>query len=180
MSQLITTSSVDKETAQVSDDCGGFNSAILPLRHSRPQRKKDPHKYALGPTARRCLRERMTSELQEVIRFFCLDLGCQHAHDESYLAMGGLDICAIVGTQCDNSCSTCMKRWHKIFLPVYHSSVEAFLEFLMQTGKFPQQIDYKSLISNLLATSAFGRRQCLIGHQVESRECTWTHCSSCS
>jgi hypothetical protein len=63
-----------------------------PSKIGRPQNCKEQNKYALGTMARRSLRQRTTSELQDVIRFFCLDRGCQHARGESYLAFGGLDL----------------------------------------------------------------------------------------
>jgi hypothetical protein len=51
MSKLIMTSQVDEDTAPVSDDVEGFNSAISPSRHRRPQQNNEKKKYALGPTA---------------------------------------------------------------------------------------------------------------------------------
>ena len=42
-----------------------------------------------------------------------------------------------------------------MFLPVYWSSVELFIEFLMQSGQFPHTVDHKSPISTLLALSTF-------------------------
>ena len=57
-----------------------------------------------------------------------------------YLAKGCLDISEPVSTRCGTSCSICTKRWHEILLPVYRSSVESFLEFLLETGKFPVEI----------------------------------------
>ncbi len=47
------------------------------------------------------------------------------------------------------SCSICTKKWHKKFLPVYQSSVIAFLR------KLPPDVDYKETILSLLAGSAF-------------------------
>ena len=99
MSQLIMSSQVAEDTAAISDDVDGFNSAISPSRHGQQRQQPDENKkYTLGPTARRSLRKRTTSELQDVIRFFCLDKGCQHARGESYLAMGGLDLGNIICT----------------------------------------------------------------------------------
>jgi hypothetical protein len=95
------------------------------------------------------------SELQDGIRFFCLDRGCQHARGESYLATGGLNISNIICTPCVNSCSICTRKWHDMFLPVYWSSVELFIKFLMQSGQFPHAIDPKSPVSTLLASSTF-------------------------
>ncbi len=42
-----------------------------------------------------------------------------------------------------------------MFLLVYRSSVELFIEFLMQSGQFPHMIDPKSPVSTLLASSTF-------------------------
>jgi len=66
-------SQVDKDSAAISGDVEGFNSAIFLSRH-RPHRQQpdEKNKYALGPTARRSLRQRTTSELQDVICFFVL------------------------------------------------------------------------------------------------------------
>ncbi len=88
-------------------------------------------------TGRRRLRERTGIELQEVLSFFCLDLGCQHARGESYLATGILNTTTIEKERCDNSCAICTKRWHAQFLPVYCSGVVGFLDFLTLTGKLP-------------------------------------------
>jgi hypothetical protein len=120
--------------------------------------------YPLGPTGRRNLRKCTKSELLEVLIFF-LNLGCQHACGESYLAMGCLNF-NVIDEKCDNSCSICTRKWHNQFLPVYHSIVVAFLEYLMQMRKLPQEVDYKALISSLLAKSKFWKEaifNCLAG-----------------
>jgi hypothetical protein len=84
-----------------------------------------------------------------------LDLGCQHARGESYLATGILNTTTIEHERCENSCGICTKRWHEQFLPVYRSGVVGFLEYLMLIGKLPQDINDKDQISSLLAGSAF-------------------------
>ena len=155
MTQLITKSQDDEVKDHGSSDVEGYNSAISPSRNERPQNRKEQNKYALGTMARRSLRLRTTSELQDVIRFFCLDRGCQHARGESYLAFGGLDLTSEVGTPCVNSCSICTRRWHEMFLPVYRSSVMLFFEYLMQSGQLPHEIDPKSPVSSLLAGSTY-------------------------
>ena len=156
MSQLIMSSQVAKDTAAISADVNIFNSAIFLSRHGQQRQQPDENKkYALGPTARQSLRKRTTSELQDVIRFFCFDKGCQHARGESYLAMGGLDLGNIICTPCGNSCSICTRKWHEMFLPVYRSSVVLFLEFLMQSGQLPQEIDPKLPVSAILAGNKF-------------------------
>jgi len=155
MTQLITTSQDDRDTDHGSRDVDGFNSAISPSRNGCPQNHKEQKKYELGATARRSLRQRTTSELQDVIRFFCLNRGCQHARAESYLAFGGLDVTNEAGTPCMTSCSICTRQWHEMFLPVYRSSVILFFEFLMQSGQLPHEIDPKSPVSALLTGSTY-------------------------
>ncbi len=86
---------------------------------------------------------------------FCLDLDCQHAWGKECLPTGILDAHAVVGNICENMCLFCTKKWHKQFLPVYCYGVVAFLEYLMQTGKIPKDVDYKSPILLLLAGSSF-------------------------
>ncbi len=100
-SQLFAAGNNDDDASPSTDECDEYNSAILPRKnsHGQPITKKT---YPLGPTGRRCLRERTTIKLQEVLSFFCLDLGCQHARGESYLATGilnttcGLIICIVL------------------------------------------------------------------------------------
>jgi hypothetical protein len=111
--------------------------------------------YPLGPTGRRSVHDRTQSEMQDVLQFFCLDLECQHAWGEAYLSTGTLDSLIIDNGACNTLCSICTEKWHEQFLPVYRSSVVAFLEYLMQTGKCPHIIDYKSPISSLLVGSPF-------------------------
>ncbi len=130
--QLFAAGNNDDNTSPSTNDCDGYNSAISPRKTSRgqPITKKT---YPLGPTGRHRLQERTTIELQEVISFFCLDLGCQHARGESYLAMGILNTTTIKKERCDNLCAICTKRWHEQFLPVYRSGVIGFLDFLTLT-----------------------------------------------
>ena len=72
-------------------ECDGFNSAISPQRPIRRPSKTTEHDFALGPTAKKALRSRCLAELNDVLRFFCLDFGCQHKWGEIYLSSGALD-----------------------------------------------------------------------------------------
>ena len=92
MSQILSTSQVDGVSDQVLGEVDGFNFAISTSKHSWSLQPTTKKTYPLGPTLLRCLQERTTSELLEGIRFFCLDIGCQHARGESYMATGILDI----------------------------------------------------------------------------------------
>ena len=108
--------------------------------------------YELGPTAKKQLRACCLSNLHEVLRFFCLDLGCQHKQGKVYLSSGWLDSTNVTG-HC-TSCSICNCAYHKNFLPVYWSDVVSFLEWLTITAKLSfSTADFKVQVSSLLMTS---------------------------
>ena len=153
MSQLLTTFVDHGDTSPSSEGVKGYNPAISPCQNSTQGPKKKA--YPLRPKGGRSLRAQTLSEIHEVLLFFCLDLGCQHARGEAYLSTGYLDGHEIED-RCDSTCSICTQKWHKQILPVYHSEVVlAFLEYLIQTGKLPHDIDFKLLISSILAGSSF-------------------------
>ncbi len=155
MGQLLTRCIYDdNEVASTNNEVNGFNSAISPQKtNTRLGSKKT---YPLGPTSKRNLRTRRVNELQEVLRFFCVDLGCQDARGEAYLSAGLLDQNYVANKDgCNDACSICTKKWHDQFLPVYRSAVVAFLEYLMQISRLPQDVDYKSPILSFLAGNNF-------------------------
>ena len=86
-------------------ECDGFNSAISPRRPPARPANNSHKDFALGPTAKKRVRDRCIEELHEVVRFFCLDLGCQHKHREIYLSSGSLD--SITSTMQCSSCTIC-------------------------------------------------------------------------
>jgi hypothetical protein len=92
-------------------------------------------------------------KLHEVLRFFCLDLGCQHERGEVFLPSSSLN--SITATARCSLCPICNRRFHKDFLPVYRSGVVAFLEWLTLTTKLPFIVDRKIQVSSLLMTSSY-------------------------
>jgi hypothetical protein len=154
MGQLLTKSLHDNEETSPNTEVEEFNSAISPHKHRMQLTTKIT--YPLGPTARHSLQVCTSAKLQEVLRFFCLDLGCQHARGEAYLSTGTIDGHEVaLEDRCDDAGSICTKKWNEQFLPVYRSGVVAFLEYLRQIGRMPQDMDYKSPILSLLAGSPF-------------------------
>jgi hypothetical protein len=143
----------DNSQSSCSDEVEGLNLVISPWKHGTMQ-QNEKKTYPIGPTGRLNLCKHIKLELHEVLRFFCLDLGCQHTRGESYLATRYLNF-NVIHKKCDNSCSIRSRKWHNQFLPVYCSSVVAFLDYSMQTGKLPLEVDYKAPISSLLAKSKF-------------------------
>ncbi len=130
-----------------------YNSAILP-RHQVWSVNTSKVDYALGPSARKRLHAQTLLELQGVIKFFCLNLGCQHAHGESPLSSRSiLTLPTIVGS-CNN-CSKCDGLWHNYFIPVFWCSAIAFIEWLMVTAKLPYWINMKGSISSILMSSVY-------------------------
>ena len=89
-----------------------------------------------------------------MIRFFVLTL-VANTHVANHIWQLAVSTFGIDLTHNVSSCPICTRRWHEIFLSVYHSSVVQFLEYLMQMGRLPQQLDYKKPISSLLVVSAF-------------------------
>ena len=154
LSQIIsgsdTSTAINKQSQSVEGE--GFNSAISP-RPSRRRASTSNEDFSLGPAGKKKLRERCLAELHEVLRFFCLDMGCQHERGEIYLSSGSLD--SITSTGRCTSCPICNKKYHKYFLPVYRSGVVSFLEWLIATSKLPFANDMKKQVSSLLMTNVY-------------------------
>ena len=70
---------VDNYTHSSIPDGDGHNLAISPWKQAQILAKKKTYPLSLSVMARRTLRLRTQTELHEVIRIFCLGLGCQHA-----------------------------------------------------------------------------------------------------
>jgi hypothetical protein len=145
--------SADGTEERDAGECEGFNSAISPQRHVRRPSNSTQKDFALGPTAKKVLRSRCLAEQNEVLRFFCLDYGCQHERGEIYLASGMLDSSRAIG-RC-SACPICNRTYHKDFIPVYRSGVVSFLEWLIVTTKLPFAVDFKIQVSSLLMTSEY-------------------------
>jgi hypothetical protein len=131
----------------------GFNSAILPIRQVRQQANTSQVDFALGPLAQKWFRVRCLDELHQVVQFFCLDLGCQHACGEIYLSTGLLD--SVTATGCCTTCPVCIQTYHKDFLPVFCGRVVSFIEWLTATSKLPFRIEFKSQVWTLLMASSY-------------------------
>jgi hypothetical protein len=127
-SQLFAVGNNNDDTSPSGDEVDGFNSAILPWKLNRvqPNQKKT---YPLSSIARRSLCECTKTELHEVLCFFCLELGCLHAWDELYLAMGILDNTVFENESCDNLCCICTKKWHDQFIPIFFQASLLSLSF---------------------------------------------------
>jgi len=149
-----------------SGECEGFNSAISPRRPPARPTNTSQEDFALGPTSKKHLRDRCIEELHKVLRFFCLDLGCQRERGEFYLSSGSLDM--ITATARCSSCPICNRRYHKEFLPVYRRGVVAFFKWLTLTAKLPFVIDGKIQVSSFLMMSAYWKEILFARTNVDS------------
>ena len=93
---------VEDDVTSSTPNGNGYNSAISPRKQGQVSPKKK--NYPLSIMARRTLRLHTQTELHEVIRYFCLDLGCQHARGEFYLSTGALAQARMDYEVCNNSC----------------------------------------------------------------------------
>jgi len=120
---------------------GGNNS------HRRSTADSDDDKEALQS---RCL-----AELNDVLRFFCLDFGCQHKRGEISLSSGSLDSTCTV-RRC-NTCPICNRTYHKDkdFIPVYRTGAVSYLEWLIVTSTLLFAFDLKIQVSSLLMCSEY-------------------------
>jgi hypothetical protein len=101
---------VEDDVTSSTTDGNGYNSAISPWKQGQVSPKKK--NYPLSIMARRTLRLRTQTELHEVMRYFCLNLGCQHARGEFYLSTSALAQERMDYEVCNNSCPICTKGWH--------------------------------------------------------------------
>eukprot|EP00956_Cyclotella_meneghiniana_P008998 scaffold12325_cov40-Cyclotella_meneghiniana.AAC.3 len=124
----------------------GLNSAISPLairarREIASRNASDdddrpaPRQYDLTPQNKRDIKKRSLQELADVMKFFFLDLGCQHLRGAEYLSLGVLDNENAIGSTGEpcNSCPICCEEWKKMHLPVYREQIVRF--FQSSTGR---------------------------------------------
>jgi hypothetical protein len=91
--------------------------------------------------------------MQDVLKFFCLNFGCQHKRGELFLSNGCLDVMSTMG-QCTLG-PVCKGTFANTFLPVFRYSVISFIDWLTATAKLPFPIDSKQQISLLLMLSTY-------------------------
>ncbi len=82
-----------------------------------------------------------------MLRFFCINLGCQHVRGELYLSTGLLDsLPAMRVTQ---------QAQYVTGILVFWCSVLSFIEWLNATAKLPFWIEFRVLISSLIMASLY-------------------------
>ena len=76
------------------DVLSGINTAVSPMRNTTANdtTKKKKNKYDLGPSMKKALLTIGVAELLDVLRFHCLDLGCQHVRAKNFLSTGSLEL----------------------------------------------------------------------------------------
>jgi hypothetical protein len=134
------------------NDGDRINAAISP-RHKVWPANNSQFDFPWDQLHKWGLRVCTLGKLHQVVRFFCLDLGCEHVHGEIYLSTGLLDPVPATG-----GCTTypiCTRSFHKDFLPVFCSNVIEFIEWLTVTSKLPFKIEIKIQVSSFLMASTY-------------------------
>lgn len=105
---------------------------------------------------RRQLRQRMLSDMCDVLRFFFLDFGCMQYRGAYYLSEGILDnsIIECQESECQ-SCPICTSEWHKLHLPVFRSEVIRLFDSNTGRSIFPFLVDNKKPLSTVLSTRPY-------------------------
>ena len=127
---------ISNDDAELDDEDDQMKSVVGINSAMSPATKRN---YAHGERVTRnkftkCMKQqylhRARRELKEVLRYFCLNCGCQHARGEWYLACGGLD--KYPGPYrwepCATKCPICTGAWGKIFVRVDKDEVVRFLQ----------------------------------------------------
>ena len=111
-----------------------INTAISPMKKTpaKIKPKKTKSKYDLTPSMKKAHIKRGVSELLDVLRFQCLDLGFQHVHAKHFLSTGNLKIEHVSedSVAWGTKCTICNGLWKDIFLPVVKVKVKKFIRVL--------------------------------------------------
>ena len=132
----------DDEEAPYEDTSVGFNSALSPLakkagaaakfRSADKGKVKEVKKakqptYALEYYQKIAMITRQMREISEVMKFYHHNNGCQHTVLQWYLSSGKFERPPMVYAPCKTQCSIFLGEWQKMYLPVYQSSIVAYL-----------------------------------------------------
>ena len=131
-------STLDGDKKSNDNVLSGINTAISPMRNTTANdtTKKKKNKYDLGPSMKKAFLTRGVAELLDVLRFHCLDLGCQHVRAENFLSTGSLKLKHVSedSVACRNKCSICNGSWTNIFLLIYKVKVDRFIRVMDRKG----------------------------------------------
>jgi len=112
---------------------------------------------------------RAIDELVDVLRFHCLDLGCQNVRAELYLSSGTLQHQRIPDTshKCINMCPICNGTWKLTFLPVVRIKVEKFVKLLDR--KYLPLVAEKDNLLNILWKDEKTRMEGIFGRKTVAK-----------
>ena len=141
--------------ANVDDDADDLTSMNMviesPWKNSNKELQDIEKKYALNANQKASLMRKQLKDLLDVLRLFCLNLGCQHRRMQRYLATGGLDTAFYLIHPCSSACPVCTNEWGKYFRPLWKDGVVSFFDNI---GEFPCDATYDKLMS-LVSTSKY-------------------------
>ena len=151
----------DDDDEDEDNNIAGFNTLITPRKKHNNQRgttnnsnvnrrHEESLQYRLKPSQKKHLRDTQLNHLVEVIDFFSLNRGCQHARIQEYLATGKLPIVTESAIRtCDDACGICSGSWHLNFLPVYKDAVVAWFNSVAVRDAFPMDATMDNLFGLL-------------------------------
>ena len=125
---------LDDDADDIQAQLAGLNCASSPMKKNIPtetEGRKGPRKR-LTKTQRKRNDNRCREELLDVLRFHCLDFGCQHIRGQQFMACGELELPPRTSDllSCRTKCSVCTGQWSRYFLPVVKTKVISFLQFI--------------------------------------------------
>jgi len=154
--------------AHISADIIGMNSVISPPRQKRLSKRR-PTVNHLSKTQKRLLRTRQRKEILDVIKFFCLDAGCQHVRAECFMANGKLDATPSHQDPCLTMCPVCKGDWRKTFLPVNKQQLVRFLRCKHVSDNLPMIAKGDNIVSLLWEGSEKWRVEYIFGKKSVQR-----------
>ena len=118
-----------------------------PLKKRTTKQKQITKENELSKGQRNPLRMKQLHDLKDVLRFCCLNKGCQHKCLARYLHCGTLDNLDNIGT-CGKSCPICASTWSKDswsdnFLAVSREGISIFLQ---RETNLRQDASYENLV----------------------------------
>ena len=136
------------ETSSISIDTASklFES---PSKLGTKQLQQIEKKFALTDTQKQVVSQRQLSAQMDVLKLFCLNLGCQHRRLQRYQASGSLAAEVYLIHPCGNACPVCTGEWPKLFRPMWKNGLMLFFE---NVGEFPCDATVDKLMELVIAS----------------------------
>ena len=168
MSQILSYNNRPDQANPTEDELAvrGVNSAITPLANSARQLEQQRSnnstavpQYALTKSMKRALKKQQQQDLGDVMKFLCLNRGCQQYRSAFYMSEGKLDGVNVVDScrEIDpcGCCPICDGSWGKMHLPIFRSELVRFFESSTGRRTFPMEYDTNKPITLMLSDRSY-------------------------